>query len=212
VKAKNIYGFSSWSTPWSFTIVVQTYCPGTPTVTYAGKTYKTVQIESQCWLKENLDVGTMVDSLQNQSNNSVIEKYCYNNDPASCDLYGGLYQWNEAMQYSTIPSTQGICPSGWHIPTKVEFETLATTVNNDGNALKDVGQGMGTNTSGFSALLAGYRDYYGYFYYFGYYTKVWSSTEDDGRDAEYLHLNQNDYMFLHWYNKDFGFSVRCLKN
>jgi hypothetical protein len=70
----------------------------TPTVTYAGKTYNTVQIGKQCWLKENLDVGTRINGSVNQTDNGTIEKYCYNDDPANCTTYGGLYTWNESMQ------------------------------------------------------------------------------------------------------------------
>src|SRR5664280_2936541 len=147
----------------------QNPCPGTPTVDYGGKTYNTVQIGTQCWLKENLDVGTMIHGIDTAKNNGIIEKYCFNDDPATCTAYGGLYQWNEAMQYVTTEGTKGICPSGWHIPTNAEFQTLGTTVSNDGNALKAVGQGgTSTNTSGFSALLAGYRVYEGYFGNLGY--------------------------------------------
>ena len=114
-------------------------CPGTPTVTYLGKIYNTVQIGNQCWLKENLDVGTMISGSKRQNNNDTIEKYCYNNNPAMCDTFGGLYQWNEAMQYTTTPGTKGICPSGWHIPTYSAFQTLSTSVGGDGNALKEIG-------------------------------------------------------------------------
>ena len=67
-------------------------CPGIPTVTYSNKTYNTVQIGSQCWLKENLDVGTRINGSLQQTNNSVIEKYCYNDDPNNCTTYGGLYR------------------------------------------------------------------------------------------------------------------------
>ena len=70
-------------------------------MTYAGKTYNTVQIGTQCWLRENLDVGTMVLGAQTKPTTSTIEKYCYNNNPVNCATYGGLYQWNEAMQYDT---------------------------------------------------------------------------------------------------------------
>ena len=76
-------------------------CPGIPTLKYEGKTYHTIQIGSQCWLKENLNIGVMIDSAKNQTNNGVIEKYCYRNDPANCSKYGGLYQWNEALQYAS---------------------------------------------------------------------------------------------------------------
>ena len=68
----------------SVTVQPGTPCPGTPTVTYAGKTYNTVQIGNQCWLKENLDVGTMIQGSQNQTNNSMIEKFCYDNNPNNC--------------------------------------------------------------------------------------------------------------------------------
>jgi len=136
-------------------------CPGTPTVDYSGKIYNTVQIGSQCWLKENLDVGTMAAP----SNNGIIEKYCYDNDPANCTIYGGLYLWNEAMQYVTTEGAKGICPTGWHIPTLAEYQTLVTNLSDDANALKAIGQGTGdgagTNTSGFSALLAGAKGYSG---------------------------------------------------
>src|SRR5664280_130964 len=55
-------------------------CPGTPTVIYSGKTYHTVQIGSQCWLKENLDAGNMLYPIDTAKNNGIIEKYCYNDD------------------------------------------------------------------------------------------------------------------------------------
>ncbi|HSL89900.1 MAG TPA: hypothetical protein VK870_11395 [Ignavibacteriaceae bacterium] len=61
-------------------MTIDRFCPGTPTVTYAGKTYNTVQIGNQCWLKENLDVGNMIIGSLNQFDNGIIEKYCYNND------------------------------------------------------------------------------------------------------------------------------------
>jgi uncharacterized protein (TIGR02145 family) len=136
-------------------------CPGLPTVTYAGKSYNTVLIGTQCWLNKNLDVGTMIPGSQNARNNGTIEKSCYNDDPANCAIYGGLYQWNEAMAYTGTDSrgTKGICPDGFHVPEQWEFLILATPrPNSYGDELKAVGQGSGTNTSGFTALLAGSRD------------------------------------------------------
>jgi uncharacterized protein (TIGR02145 family) len=214
VSATNKYGTSSYSTVWNFTTSVAiTPCPGIPTVTYSGKTYNTVQIGTQCWLRENLDVGTRINGSANQTDNGTIEKYCYNDDSANCTTYGGLYQWNEAMQYVTTPGTQGICPTGWHVPTYVEFQTLITTVSNDGNALKAVGQGtgsgVGTNTSGFSALLAGLHLYYSNFYWLGYVTYFWSSTEGNATDAYSMDLNNASFDAR---EKDSGLSVRCLKD
>ncbi len=190
-------------------------CPAT--VNYAGKNYNTIQIGTQCWFQDNLDVGTMKFGSYDQTNNDLIEKYCYHDSIENCSAYGGLYQWNEAMQYSTTPGVQGICPSGWHIPTNSEFETLRSAVGEDGNALKSIGQGAGdgagTNTSGFSALLAGYRTNYGDFNILGYYMYTWSSTEYDSADADFLNLVYNNgNISLYHFNKSYGFSVRCLKD
>jgi uncharacterized protein (TIGR02145 family) len=104
-------------------------CPGTPTVTYEGQVYNTVQIFSQCWLKENLNIGTMISGDSNMTDNGIIEKYCYDNEEDSCDIYGGLYQWNEMMQYTTTQGAQGICPPGWHIPTDEEWKILEGAVD-----------------------------------------------------------------------------------
>jgi uncharacterized protein (TIGR02145 family) len=191
----------------------QNPCLNVPTVDYEGKTYNTVQIGSQCWLKENLDVGTMIDSLTNPGNNGIIEKYCYGNNPANCTTYGGLYQWNEAMQYVTTSGTQGICPTGWHIPTYAELQTLATWVGNDANSLLAVGQGGGTNTIGFSALLAGYRYYNGKLFSLGLYTFFWSSTESYASGAYSMSLGYNGGGINFGSGIQlYGFSVRCAKD
>ncbi len=190
------------------------------TVTYEGKTYKTVKIGNQVWMAENLNVGKGIYTSHNQTNNGVIEKYCYDNLESNCDTYGGLYQWDEAMQYSTItliPSTQGICPPGWHIPTYAEIQTLKAAVNNDDNALKAVGQGTGdgagTNTSGFSALLGGIHYPNGFFGSLGWETSFWSSTEYNTTTAYWLHLRDVDSPeWSPYVKKDFGFSLRCIKD
>jgi uncharacterized protein (TIGR02145 family) len=193
-------------------------CPGTPTVDYAGKTYNTVLIGSQCWLRENLDVGMIVLGDSSQADNGIIEKYCYNNDPAHCSTYGGLYQWDEAMQYDTTQGVQGICPPGWHLPTLAEFETLSATVGGDGNALKAIGQGSGggagTNTSGFSALLAGYRRDGGFFATLGNFGYFWGSTQADVSTVHSLYLYYNDANIFVGPNNSLtsGLSVRCLKD
>ncbi len=192
-------------------------CEGTPTVTYGGKTYTTVEIGSQCWLKENIDVGTMIQGTDTAKNNGIIEKYCYDNNAGNCVTYGGFYQWDEAMQYVTTRGTQGICPTGWHIPTYGELSTLYDIVNHDGNALKAVGQGTGggagTNTSGFSALLSGYRGNNGYFNTIGGYTYFWSSSQYDATHASNVDLYSNGSgIYFYHDNKEDGFSVRCLQD
>jgi len=207
----------------------QNPCPGTPTVNYFGKIYNTVQIGNQCWLKENLDVGIMIQVNQEQTNNGTLEKYCYENNPSNCVMYGGLYQWAEAVQYkngatntsSPEPAfsghVQGICPTGWHIPTDAEFQTLEASVNFDGNALKredqGTGSGVGKNTSGFSALLPGCRHGNGYFVNFGLFTYFWSSTEYVSNIAWFMTLNHlNNSCYVTYEHKNPGFSIRCLKD
>jgi uncharacterized protein (TIGR02145 family) len=191
--------------------------PNCGTVAYDGRTYTTVLIGDQCWLRENLDVGGRIDGSINQADNGVIEKYCYNDDLANCETYGGLYQWNEAMQYTTAPGAQGICPNGWHIPTSAELQILNDAVGGSGNELKAVGEGTGagagTNTSGFSALLAGYRDQLGPFLGIHNGAIFWSSSENTTvnvhtRSLEAIYDDFPNTLF----NKPFGLSVRCIKN
>jgi uncharacterized protein (TIGR02145 family) len=198
-------------------LTIERYCSGEPTIIYAGKTYHTVRIGTQCWLKENLDVGTRIDGIQNASNNGVIEKYCFNDSLINCDTLGGLYSWNEAMQYVTTPSAKGICPIGWHMPTYEEFQTLAAVVNNNGIVLKrqdqGSGAGQGTNASGFSALLAGARITSGAFMSIGYGTGFYSSTEVDVPRAGAMGLFYNDNrIYFDLGNKESGISVRCIKD
>jgi len=64
-------------------------CPGIPTMEYEGQTYNTVYIGGQCWFKENLNVGTIIPGQQSPSANGIIEKYCYEDNPANCETYGG---------------------------------------------------------------------------------------------------------------------------
>ena len=205
-------------------------CPGVATVDYGGKIYNTIQIGTQCWLKENLDIGTRINGSQNQTNNSptnFIEKYCYNDLDANCVTYGGLYEWAEAVQYkngatnSSSPSPtftgniQGVCPTGWHIPTSAEYQGLKTTVSNNGNSLKAIGQGSGggtgTNTSGFSALLAGFNNYS--FYSIGSDTHLWTSTEYLASYSVDIRMDYttSDIAFDN-FEKSYGYSVRCLKD
>lgn len=203
-------------------------CPGTPTVNYGGKIYNTIQIGLQCWLKENLNIGTRINGIQAQSNIGMIEKFCYFDNEAYCNAYGGLYQWGEMVQYLNGASNnstanppfsgnvKGICPPGWHIPSYYELKILQAVVNKNANSLKAIGQGTGihsgTNTSGFAALLAGYS-YSGNYYLLSYVGVFGSSTESDAQNA-YMSALSNNESFIEFLNdfKDFAHSVRCLKD
>jgi uncharacterized protein (TIGR02145 family) len=114
-----------------------------------GNVYNTVLIGGQCWMKENLK--TTKDA---QGNN--INRHCYDNKIEWCELYGGLYTWYTVMNGSgssnTNPSgVQGICPTGWHLPSDDEWSQLVAYViaqgfpnsnvtNGAGNALKSCRQ------------------------------------------------------------------------
>ena len=137
------YGTTIAGTCYGNTVTITTSsiaggCNGVSTLLYGGKTYNTIQIGNQCWFRENLNIGTRINGAQEQTDNSVIEKYCYNDLESNCDIYGGLYQWAEMVQYlsgatntsswNPVPtgSIQGICPTGWHIPNDAEWCTLTT--------------------------------------------------------------------------------------
>jgi uncharacterized protein (TIGR02145 family) len=196
-------------------------CPGTPTVDYEGKTYNTVLIGEQCWLKENLDVGTQIVHGQYPGNNSIIEKYCYNDLPANCETYGGLYLWNEAMQYVTTEGARGICPEGWHMPKASDVQALIDYFENDGNSLKREDQGtvsgQGTNISGFGFLLTGGKEYSG-----GYYSGLGEvgrmyvgKNGNCGYSCAYsleLYATNNNIYFNQGIMPSWGVSVRCVKD
>jgi uncharacterized protein (TIGR02145 family) len=198
-------------------------CPGTPTVTYEGKTYNTVQIGTQCWFKENLNVGTRINGSQVQSNNGVKEKYCYGDLESNCDIYGGLYQWDEAMQYVITEGVQGICPAGWHLPTDAEWSALTTFLGGEsiaGGKMKEAGfahwsspNAGATNSSGFTALPGGGRNTNGYFYLLTSNAYFWSSSQYDTSNAwlrhlycSYVHVDRSHG------NEANGFSARCVQD
>lgn len=206
-----------------------------------GRWYQTVEIGTQCWMKENLNVGTKIISTtsgQLQTDNGVIEKYCLNNDESNCDMYGGLYEWNEMMQYITSEGVQGICPDGWHIPTDNEWKILEGTVDSQYGVgdpewedsgprgfdaefhLKSttgwtgwINIGSGDDIFGFSALAGGNRNVNGNFYDLDFSGSFWSSTESLSSYAWCRKLTCfNDGVDRYGYHKASGLSVRCLKD
>jgi len=200
-----------------------------------GKYYQTVLIGTQCWISQNLNVGTRINANKNPADDSIIEKYCYDDNEDYCDTLGGLYQWYEAMQYVTTEGTQGICPDGWHIPTDDEFKILEGTVDNqygvgdpiwetEGFRGSDVGlnlkstsrwinDGNGTNLFGFTALPGGLRGYQGGTDLLGSDAYFWSSGEASGSHAWLRVLFYPEYRVSrnHFYYS-WGLSVRCLQD
>jgi|GEM_PF-2861807 len=197
-------------------------CSGVESFTYGGQLYHTVAIGTQCWMQENLNIGTMIYQLNDQINNGILEKYCFLNDTASCSVYGGFYQWDEMMQYVTTVGAQGICPEGFHLPSKPEWTQLF-----DGLGGVDVGGKMkeanmfhwnfpntgATNESGFTAIGAGVRNSSGAFAYLHAYADFWTSSAYDANGAWGQEITANSsQLFSGSYTRNWGFSVRCVKN
>jgi len=190
--------------------IVNDSAPTTPPVSLLAITDPAnwLAVGTQAWAKANLNVGTMVSDVTDQTNNSILEKYCYNNLESNCTTYGGLYQWDEAMQYVTTNGAQGICPAGSHIPTDSEWTTLETYLGpaTAGTQLKSGGG------SGLNIPLAGIRVSGGGFSSLSSYTNLWSSWESSG-NAWRRHLNSGDAtVYRTWFVKSYGLSVRCLGN
>jgi uncharacterized protein (TIGR02145 family) len=123
-------------------------CPGAPTVEdIDGNVYQTLQISDQCWMASNLNTTRSPSGVG-------IARICYSNAPSNCELYGGLYSWTTMMNGSASsngnPSgVQGICPTGWHVPSDAEWTELTDylintyvdiTASNVSNKLKSCRQ------------------------------------------------------------------------
>ncbi len=200
-----------------------------------GQSYATIQIGTQCWMAENLNIGTIAYTYfgDNQSDNDTIEKFCFFNDISYCNAYyGGLYQWNEMMQYDTTEGIQGICPTGWHIPTDAEWCVLEQEVDSTitcsstgtrgidgGGKLKYPGTAHwqspntgATNSSGFTALPAGdWSLEYG-FVDLTASTSIWSSN-GYGLGAWSRGLGKSHAQVIRGYaSQAYGFSVRCVRD
>jgi uncharacterized protein (TIGR02145 family) len=175
-----------------------------------NKTYATVQIGTQCWMAANLNYGTTLVSTQDQRDNCLFEKYCYNDNPANCTSLGALYQWDEMMQYDNTAADQGFCPPGWHIPSENDWNTLfANYINNGfaGNPLKYSG------FSGFNALLSGENYFNKSWNYQGFVTFFWSSTSHSPTQAWAHGMNNQDpSVSAYPASRGNAFSVRCIKD
>lgn len=166
----------------------------------AGCHYYIVSIGTKVWMGEN---------LKYQTGNT----WCYDNNTTNCNTYGRLYDWATAA---------GACPAGWHLPSDTEWTTLTSFLDEAvaGGKMKETGTDHwlspntgATNSSGFTALPGGYRDYTGVFGYLNYWARFWSATAYSPTGAWYRSLdNYNEYVDRFYDNKTAGNSVRCVKN
>ena len=193
-----------------------------------GQTYKTVKIGNQWWMAQNLNYETKYGSS------------CYNDDVSNCTKYGRLYTWATAIGKSEEQCgcgnscnlgsdiVHGVCPAGWHLPSRTEWETLIAAVGDlftAGAKLKArtgwTAYGGITNEDayGFSALPAGEataNKTNGLFFYFalaGDIASFWSATQYDEDYAILMVMSyDNDFADQGRYGKEHGLSVRCLRD
>ena len=208
----------------NYTIYVSKPCAGNETVTdYDGNVYNTVQIGNQCWMKENLNVthysdGTPLVEAVSPAYNYYGEQgtyYNYGDNESISELTGKLYTWESAVNWYNVSNNeeveggQGICPTGWHVPTDMEWWELEMYVDSSLRsyeimlALPNVSGARGTtcgtdlkSTSlwlnlestndkyGFSVLPGGVIEYnplYHNFTYAGYHNRafLWTSTQNN---------------------------------
>jgi len=190
-----------------------------------GKLYKTTTIGTQVWMAENL-------------NYNASDSKCYNNLESNCDIYGRLYNWATAMG---LPSScnenncssqvqskhKGICPTGWHIPSDAEWNTLMNYAGGQSTAGKKLkttsGWGWGnyanangTDNYGFSALPGGSGHWSGSFDNVGSRGFWWSITElVSSSNTAYFRRMSYDNSSVGGGDvtyKSLLFSVRCVKD
>ncbi|MBM3920821.1 MAG: hypothetical protein FJ347_06290, partial [Sphingomonadales bacterium] len=156
---------------------------GLPFITYA----QFVSIGGQVFMSKNLDVSTFRNGDPipqaktyeewGRAGENQQPAWCYyNNDPANGAKYGKLYNWY------AVNDSRGLAPEGWHVPSDAEWTILTDYLGSDaGTKMKSKTgwneNGNGTNSSGFSGLPGGTRNYNGTFYTIGYDGYWWSSSE-----------------------------------
>ena len=192
---------------------------------FDGNVYNTVGIGGQCWTKENLNSshyrnGDPIPTGLSDASWYATTSGAYaspHGNVANESVYGKLYN------FYTVDDPRQLCPSGWHVPTDSEWTILSTSLGGGaiaGGAMKETGTAHwfspntdATNSSGFAGLPGGGRHYDGSFSYIGYYGVLWSSTEANTTYAwtHDLYNSLGDFV-RNYYNKHYGFSVRCLRD
>jgi uncharacterized protein (TIGR02145 family) len=187
-----------------------------------GQSYPTVQIGEQCWMAKNLNIGVMLVGSDMSSDNGIIEKYCWGDFDDNCEIYGGLYMWDEMMNYVNSEHAQGICPNGWYIPSDGEVKTLEIALGMEPSIADLSNTWRGTNegtqikiggSSGFNALLSGARTGPSSFMLLNSYEFFYTSTES-GSSAwrRCVRDDASNIGRFNTYPKSYALSVRCILN
>ena len=195
--------------------------PPDGTVTdFDGNIYETVTIGSQTWMKENLR------SLHYADGTPINGVWVYDDNESNAVIWGRLYNWEAAMNNSSAANinradVQGVCPDGWHLPSKDEFNELVSFLGGGaGWKLKETGTqywnepNANTNESDFSARGTGDKESVsGVYENLKEITEFWTSTENSDTRAYNLILYQNQGGApMHNNFKENAFSIRCIKN
>lgn len=199
-------------------------CQYDPVKDVDGNSYKVVKIGNQLWTASNSNVSTFRngDTIPHVKSAEEWQKAGENEQPAWCyydnessneEKYGKLYNWY------AVTDERGIAPEGWRVPTDEDWKTLEKTlggVEKAGEALKSKTEWtkkVGKNSSGFSALPGGYRNYKGDFDSKGKYGAFWSSSESVDNMAWYRYLfDDNNLLNRLNFSKEDGMSVRWVKD
>ena len=216
-------------------------CPTTPTVSdYNGKTYNTVKIGNQCWMKESLRSTTFPDGTSiplystDFKTDGSYARYNPNKTASLANQYGYLYNWYAVMYNGTNPASsnakpsgvQGICPNGWHVPSEAEWEELQNYVDakygNSSHELASASNALWSsanstwNKLGFSAQPLGDiidSSVHGKqaTEYFLSYADFWSSTEY-ASGASYAPYISSSLTTDYTSSKYTGLQVRCVRD
>ena len=180
-----------------------------------SKTYKTVKIGNKTWMAENL----------NYAGNEAGESFCFNDEDRFCDVYGRLYSRDAAMNDSRCDKTscdlgdapiQGICPSGWHIPSESEMLSLLSLAGNKALPLISAKSWKGSiaeesNSLGLSLIGAGDFDSSKHFEHLGEDAFVWVYNEG-GQTYLLIRSSDNHAAVFQYTATQMHISVRCVKD
>lgn len=199
-------------------------CSDNQVTDHDGNTYSIIKIGDQQWISSNLKVRTFSngDTIPQAKTSEEWElagkdkqpAWCYyGNNKENAEKYGLLYNWY------AVTDPRGLAPEGFHIPSDQDWKILEEALGGSDKAGKAIKNETGwnededLNSSGFSALPGGYRNYKGNFEELGNYGAFWSSTESVGDMAWYRYLfKENNLINRLNFNKEDGMSVRCVKN
>ena len=229
------------NTGWSWDVPKE--CRFNPDIDYGsmtderdGNVYRTVKIGDQVWMAENLNYDPGQGGL---GEDKYDWSWCYDNKAKNCEVAGRLYTWAAAIdsvklandiekpcvcgfykECHNIEPVQGICPKGWHLPSRSEWDTLFIVVygaSTAGYELKALsgwnGKGNGDDSFGFTAIPSGIRTFSQRFDHVGHYAYFWSSTDYYGSSAYGIYLIDYDRSrYEKQLSKDGGYSVRCVKD